>query len=131
MLVQERPLHKPRTQRTLPYLKYYAVVNLLCVVNLLWHSDLLWRTPSRRHHFPWFCKELSSQKEGHTVVIMGGIVKTLRHSNSLSRSVFSTAGSFGNGMKRKVRRLKSIQCSVGVWKCLRGAFLQEPNPNTG
>ena len=26
---------------------------------------------------------------------MGGIVKTLRRSNSLSRSIFSTAGSFG------------------------------------
>ena len=32
--------------RTLPYQKYYAVVNLLRVVHLLWHNDLL---------FPFFC----------------------------------------------------------------------------
>ena len=33
------------TQRTLPYQKYYAIVNLLCVVNLLSHTDLLWPPP--------------------------------------------------------------------------------------
>ena len=52
-------------------------------------------TPSRRHPFPWFCKELSSQKRVHTIVILRGVVRTLRRSNSLSRSVFSMAGSFG------------------------------------
>ena len=35
-------------------------------------------------------------KEGFTAVVnLGGVVKTLRRSNSLSRTVFSTAGCFG------------------------------------
>ena len=42
-------------------------------------------TPSRGHHFPWFYKELSSHKKVHTVVNVGGVVKTLRRGNSLSR----------------------------------------------
>ena len=37
----------------------------------------------------------SPQRGVHTVVNMGGVVKTLRRSNSLSRSVFSMVGSFG------------------------------------
>ena len=49
-------------------------------------------TPSRGHHFPWFCRQLSSQKRVRSVVNMGGVVKTLRRSNSLSRNVFSMAG---------------------------------------
>ena len=56
-------------------------------------------TPSRRHPFPWFDKELSSQERVHTIVILRGVVKTLRRSNSLSRSVFGMAGSFGKGMR--------------------------------
>ena len=44
-----------------------------------------------RHHFPGNCRHLAL----HGVVNLGGVVKTLRRSNSLSRSVFSTAGSFG------------------------------------
>ena len=32
-------------------------------------------TPSRGHHFPWFYKELSSQKRFHSVVHMGGVEK--------------------------------------------------------
>ena len=59
-------------------------------------------TPSRRHPFPWFYKELSSQKRVHTIVILRGVVKTLRRSNSLCRSVFSMAGSFGWGWGDKI-----------------------------
>ena len=47
------------------------------------------------HHFPGNYRHFSSRKGVHGVVNLGGIVKTLRRSNSLSRSVFSTAGSFG------------------------------------
>ena len=39
---------------------------------------------------------LSSQRRVHSVVNMGRVAKTLRRSNSLSRSVSSTAGSFGH-----------------------------------
>ena len=76
-------------------LKILRRVNLLGVANLLSHSDLLsWRTVCG-HLFPGNCKHLSPQRGVHGVVNLGGIVKTLRRSNSLSRSVFSTAGSFG------------------------------------
>ena len=33
------------------------------------------------------------------MVNLGGVVKTLRRSNSLSRSIFSTVGSFGHAHK--------------------------------
>ena len=67
--------------------------------NLLSHSDLLSRRTLCRHHFPGNCRHFSSQRRVHSVVTLGGggVVKTLRRSNSLPRSVFSTAGSFGKG----------------------------------
>ena len=37
----------------------------------------------------------SAQRGVHSIVNMGGRSKTLGHSNSLSRSIFSTVGSFG------------------------------------
>ena len=85
------------TPRTPPYCKYYAVVNLLCVVHLLSHSDLLSRRTLCGHHFPGNCRHFSSQRSIHSVLNLGGVVKTLRRSNSLSRSrsVFSRAGAFG------------------------------------
>ena len=46
-------------------------------------------------HFPGNCRHLSPHRGVHGVVNLGGVVKTLRRSNSLSRTVFSTAGSFG------------------------------------
>ena len=52
-------------------------------------------TPFSGHHFPWFFRHLSSQRRVHNVVKMAGVVKTLRHSHSLTRSVFSTAGPLG------------------------------------
>ena len=65
------------------------------MVNLLRRSDLLWRPPLRRHYFPGFCRHFSPQRGFHIVVNMGGgVVETLRRSNSLSRSIFGTAGSF-------------------------------------
>ena len=53
-----------------------------------------------RGHVPWSYRRLSSQRRVHSIVNTGaeggGVVKTLtlRCSNSLSRSPFSTAGSF-------------------------------------
>ena len=52
-------------------------------------------TPLRGHHFPRFLQASPSQRRVHSVVDMGGVVKTLRWSNSLSRNVFSTVRSFG------------------------------------
>ena len=48
-----------------------------------------------RRHLPANCRHLSPQGGVHGVVNLGGVVKTLRRGNSLSRTVFSTAGSFG------------------------------------
>ena len=50
---------------------------------------------------------------------MGGIVKTLRRSNSLSRSIFSTAGSFGylgsfGGLKSNMGRNGDSKVSLSV-----------------
>ena len=41
------------------------------------------------------CRHFSSQRRVCGVVNLGGVVETLRRSNSLSRSVLSTVGSFG------------------------------------
>ena len=84
-------------------LNYYAVVNLLCVVNLLSHNYLLRQPPLCSHNFPGFCRHFSPERGVHAVVNMGGVVKTLRRSNSLSRSVFSTAGSFGIAIASDLR----------------------------
>ena len=51
-------------------------------------------------HFPGNYRHFSSRRGVHDIVNLGGVVKTLRRSNSLSRSVFSTAGSFGWGGAR-------------------------------
>ena len=64
-------------------LKTQRVVNLPRVVNLLSHCDL----PSRRtlfgHHFPGNYRHFPSRRRVHGVVNMGGgVVKTLRRSNS-------------------------------------------------
>ena len=83
------------TQRTPPYSKYCAVVILLFAVNLVSHSVLLSRHTLCGHLFPGNYRHVSSHRRVHTVVKMGGVVKTLRRSNSLSRSVFSTVRSFG------------------------------------
>ena len=72
----------------------YAVVKLLCVVNLQSHSNLLSRRTLRRQHVSLVYAQLSAQKRVRNVVHTGGVTKTLRRSNSLSCSVFSTAGSF-------------------------------------
>ena len=56
------------------------------------------------HHVPWFYKQLSSQKRVCSVVSMGGVVKTLRRSNSHSRSVFSMAGPFVNSKPGRERK---------------------------
>ena len=48
-----------------------------------------------------FYRHFSSQGRVHSVVNLGGVVKILRRSNSLSRSVFSMAGSFGFSFRRQ------------------------------
>ena len=78
-------------------LKILRRSKLLCIVNLLPHSDLLSRRTLCGRHFPWNCRHFSSQRRVPSVVNLGGVVKTLRRSNSLSRSVFSTAGPLGRG----------------------------------
>ena len=61
----------PPTQRTPPYQKYYAVVNLLCVVHVP-HSDLLSRRTLCGHRFPANYRHFSSQGRVYGVVNMGG-----------------------------------------------------------
>ena len=75
-------------------------LTILCIVNSLPHSDLLPRPRLRGHRFPWFYRHLSSVKRVHSIVKLGDIVKTLRIVNLLSRSIFSMAGSFGNGVRK-------------------------------
>ena len=79
------------SQRTRPYKKYYAIVNVLCIVNLPSHSDLLSRPPCAGIMFPGF---LSSKRRVHSIVRMGGgrSKNTGVVIDSLSRSVFSTQG---------------------------------------
>ena len=57
--------------------------------------------------FSWVSQAFSPQRRVHSVVYMGGVVKTLTRSNSLSRSIFSTAGSFG--CRRATRKKKMEQ----------------------
>ena len=66
------------------------------VENLLSHSDLLSQRTLCGHHSLGNCRHFFSPRRVHSVVNLGGVVKTLRRSSSLSRSVFSTAGSFGH-----------------------------------
>ena len=63
------------------------------------HSGLLSRFLSAD-----ICRHVSSQRGVHSVVNMGGVVKTLRLSNSPSRSVFSTAGSLGSRLGNSVEK---------------------------
>ena len=64
-------------------LKILRVVNLLGVVNLLSHCDLLSWHSLCGHRLPGNSRHFSSQRRVHGVVNMGGVVKTLRRSNSL------------------------------------------------
>ena len=86
------------SQRTL-LPKILRVVNLLCVVFLLSLCDLLSRRTLCGHHFPGNYRHFPSPRRVRGVVNLGGVVKTLRRSNSLflcyRRSIFSTEGSFG------------------------------------
>ena len=56
-------------------------------------------------HFSWVLQAFSPQRGVHSVVNMGGVVKTLRCSNALSRSVFSTAGSLGIALHNVAHRV--------------------------
>ena len=57
--------------------------NLLRVVFLVRRVDLLSRRALRGHHFPGNYRHLSSQRKVHGVLNLGGVVKTLRRSNSV------------------------------------------------
>ena len=80
-------------------LKILRVVNLLRVVFLVRQRDLLSRRILCGHHFPGNYRHFSPPRRVHGVVNLGGVVQTLRRSNSLfllsSRSIFNTEGSFG------------------------------------
>ena len=64
-------------------LKILRVVNLQRVVNLLSHCDLLSRRTLCGHHFAGNYRHVSFQGRVRGVVNMGGVVTTLRRSNSL------------------------------------------------
>ena len=64
-------------------LKILRVVNLLRVAFLVRRGDLLSRRALCGHQFPGNYRHFSSQRRVHTVLNLGGVVKTLRRSNSL------------------------------------------------
>ena len=78
-----------------------AVLKILRHSKITMHSEFTmtqWFTMATSlcgHRFPGNYRHPASQRRVCGVVNLGGVVKTLRHSNSLSRSVFSMAGSFG------------------------------------
>ena len=81
--VAQSQSHACRTQRTLPYWKYYGIVNYYAVVFLLCLPNLL------------RCEPLSEGKNAcktQEKCVSAGVVAIV---NSLRRSIFSTAGSFG------------------------------------
>ena len=63
-------------------LKVLRVVDLLRVVNVLSHCDVLSRCTLCRHHFRAIT-DIPSPRRVRVVVDTGGVVKTLRRSNSL------------------------------------------------
>ena len=67
---------------------------------MIYYGDPLVRTS----HFLGFTGSSLLKKRVHTVVNLGGVVKRLRRRNSLSRSVFSTAGFFGFWKRRFLQR---------------------------
>ena len=61
---------------------------------------------------------------------MGGVVKILRRSNSLSRSFFSTAGSFGlqpKNSKLLRRSVFTFLLRLPFFFLRRGSFFERPN----
>ena len=64
-------------------LKILRIVNLLRVVFLVWRGDLLSRRALCGHQFPGNYRHFSSQGRVRGVLNLGGVVKTLRRSNSL------------------------------------------------
>ena len=64
-------------------LKIVRVVNLLRVLFLVRRGDLLSRHILCGHRFPGNYRHFSSQRRVHGVLNLGGVVKTLRRSNSL------------------------------------------------
>ena len=64
-------------------LKILCVVNLLRIVFLVRRCDLLSRRTLCGHHLPGNYRHFPSPRRVRVVVNLGGVVKTLRHSNSL------------------------------------------------
>ena len=61
------------------------------------------------------CRHFSPQRGVHGVRNLGGVVRTLRRSNSLSRSIFTTVGSFGySDANRKKQALTDLVVTHGA-----------------
>ena len=99
-------------------LKIVRVVNLLRVLFLVRRGPLLSRRVLCGHHFPGNYRHFSSQRRVRGVLNLGGVVKTLRRSNSLyllsRRSNFSTEGSFGWAAKKKTTINRSSLLAVAL-----------------
>ena len=72
----------------------------LTTAQIIYYGDPLVRTSVSPGNY----RHSSSQRRVRSAVKMGGVVKTLRRSNLLSRSVFSTAGSFGLLFRKRTQR---------------------------
>ena len=82
-------------------------------------------TPSCGHHFPWELQAFFLSKKGSQRSKNGGRTKKLRRSDLLSRSVFSTAGSFGWGHLWEISgSLESLtnQRKLFLYKVFPGPF---------
>ena len=87
-------------------LKILRVVNLLRVVFLVRRGDLLSRRALCGHHFPGNYRHFPSQRRVHSVVNLGGVVKTLRRSNF---TIFAIVVAF------LVRKGPLGKCRGGSW----------------
>ena len=74
---------KPSFAKDPAVLKILRVVNLLRVLFLVRRGDLLSRRVLCGHHFPGNYRHFCSQRRVRGVLNLGGVVKTLRRSNSL------------------------------------------------
>ena len=122
-------------------LKILRVANLLRVVFLVRRGDLLSRSALCGHQFPGNYRHFSSQGRVRGVLNLGGVVKTVRRSNSLfkfcyRRSIFSTEGSFGSRFRRTQEgwrswRRKSSSVPEGGADFPAAIFLARDCPNLG
>ena len=86
------------TQRTPPYQKYYAVVNLLGVVNLLSHSDFTIAAHRVRTPFSWELQTCVPSKRGSRRSKSGGRSKTLLRHGKTNPNLNFLAPIFSGGV---------------------------------